>query len=112
MKVETREVTIKQSVYISCDDKVFMSEDECCYHEYELCKAKLQCYDDNCNKCEFDSCVYVKLITEDDVNDLKAVCRYDRLDTEGIKGVGIYMYTEHGDWINITDVVSNIYGGK
>ena len=112
MKTETRVVTIEQEVYIAFDGTEFTCEDDCEGYEYKLLEKRLQCYDHNCAKCGFDICTYVKLVTEEDVNNLIEVCNYCSIKTDGIKEPGILMYTHDGKWLDITRVVANIYGGS
>lgn len=111
MKTEIRKVTVEREVYIAIDGKEFNDKDDCESYEYELLEKKLQFYDDKCGKSDLDSCTYVKLISEQDVADLISICAYHGISCEGISSAGIYMYDNYNGWLNITEVISNIYGG-
>ena len=116
MKVETREITITKEVYVADDGTEFVSEDECKLYEITLAESKLAFYDGNYEKADFESCTYVKLITDEDVENMHKVCEYNGVSSEGIRGPGLYMYVNafanRDYWANITEAVSAIYGGK
>ena len=111
MKTELRKVTVEQEVYVACDGKEFLDAYDCERYEYDLIEKKLHCYDSKCRPCDFDACTYVKIITREDYENLVSCCSYLGITRKGLtESDGVFMYDDKG-WINITEVISNIYGG-
>lgn len=112
MKIETREITVTKDVYIADDGTVFHNKYDCESYEYGLIEKTIEFYDQNLNKCDFDSCTYVKLVTEKDVENLIRMCEYSGCFITGIDSPGLYMFDDRSDgWIDLTNVLSTIYGG-
>lgn len=114
MKVEQREVVVTKEVFIAVDGTTFDDEDDCLEHEYFINEAKLALYDHKFEKSTLDSCSYVRLDTEEDVELMRSLCEYQGLTDRGIIEPGIYMYMGHYTerWINISEVIMRIRGGS
>ena len=115
MRIEKREITTTVDVYIASDGREFIDEDECEAHECDLDMGKLTFYDADLDETDFDNCMYVKLRSHEDVSMLKDICSFTGIDSRGLKEPGVYIfdgYSRDYSWLNISDVVSKIMGGK
>jgi hypothetical protein len=115
MKVETREITITKEMYIADDGTEFHNEDACKQYEFDLLESKLALYNESYDKSTLEACTYAKLSTYVDVENMHKACEYSGITSEGIRGPGIYMYTNQfanpDFWVNITEAVAAINGG-
>ena len=113
MKIEKREVVVTKEVFIAVDGKEFNEENDCREHEYLISEAKLALYDYKFKKSTIDECAYARLDTEEDVELMLSLCRYQGISSKGIVNPGVYIYSyDHGDcWINMTECIERICGG-
>jgi len=114
MKIEERNITINQTVYIANDGTEFTDKYDCIDHETMILEKSLNCYDENFNKTNVGLCTYVNLITEDDVKNFKTISDHINSTHTGIDKPGLYMYKDdslNGIWINLDDVMFHIRGG-
>ena len=113
MKIETREMTVQQQVYVANDGAEFVSEEECVDYEFRLLEESLKLYDSKYNKVDnVDSCYCADLTTEADVKSFMRACITYGITTEGIDEPGIYIYCSYDNWVNIDKVISHIRGEK
>ena len=110
MKVTTRKVTVIQPVYIAEDGREFTDEDDCLYHEIGLKKKLFVFYNHALNKCDFDSCMFVKIPTQKHLDDFRDICKYEGVTVEGLNDLGIYVYLENRRerWFNLSPLVEEM----
>lgn len=111
MRIETRQVTVEQEVYIAEDGAEFDDEDDCEAYENALVGQRLKMYDYNEMPCDsLGECWYVKLDTQEEINSFMTLCDYMGVHRSGIKEPGVYMYTEGTGctWTNISEVIKSI----
>lgn len=115
MKTEYREVTIQRPAYVSDDGKEFVDKEECLQYEFKLLTQSLKCYDRNYNKAEVDDCIFINLITDEDVKNFIFASDILGTVTDGIDGPGLYMFDDHdygnGGWVSLDDIIFHIRGG-
>lgn len=108
MKSEIRKVTVEQEVYIADDGTEFSTEDSCEAYEIELKEKALTFYDGNFTRVDFDSCMYVRLDTLEQVNWLREICEWNGVTSEGLDDAGVYLYLDASRrerWLNLTPVI-------
>lgn len=114
MRIEQKEVTVLRPVYIACDGKEFLDEDECEAYEIELVEKTLKLYDNNCEPTDIDKSSFANLISDEDVENFKNVCEWHGISSKGIDKPALYMYDEsyRSDcWVNLDDVCFRIRRG-
>lgn len=116
MKTETKEITVSRTVYIADDGREFVDRDDCEGYEMKLLEKSIACYNDKFEKTSFETCTYVVLVTDQDVENIELVCEYFGYCAEGFDGPGLYMYydgySKNEHWINLDEVISHIRGGQ
>jgi hypothetical protein len=115
MKIEQRKITINQDVYVATDGTVFADKYECQEYETKKLEKELDMYGADYTKCDsLNTCIYVKLITRDQISRFTTACGHYDISTDGVKGPGIYMYNGRlrGAWINLTEVVNKLNGKR
>ena len=113
MRVETKQVTIEQAVYIAKDGKEFFSEDSCEQYETKLIEQSLKMWDYKFEKTdELDACHYIRFETKEDIRDFIVACKWYGITIEGVKDIGLYMYVEDRKdrWLNLNEVMENLGG--
>lgn len=110
MRTEIRKVTVEHKVYIAEDGKVFDNEDSCELYEMQLLEKRFKMYDiDVSEVSDIESCFYVKLDTQEDVDAFKTCGDYNDMIIAGLQGPGVYFYNENDyEWINLTKIMSKL----
>lgn len=116
MRIVEKEVTVLRPVYIACDGKEFMDEDECEAYEIELVEKTLKLYNNKYEPTDIDGSMFVNLITDEDVENFKKVCEWHGVCSDGVDKPALYIYDDsyrysNGFWINIDDACFHIRGG-
>ena len=114
MKIVEKEVMVLRPVYIACDGTEFLSEEDCERHEISIIEKTIKAYNSEYEPTNVDDCIFVNLVTEEDVKNFKTVGDYYGFSTDGVDKPGLYMYAEYrrgDDWINLDDAVFHIRGG-
>ena len=115
MEIIEKEVTVLRPVYIACDGQEFLSEEDCERHEIFIIEKTIKAYNSEYEPTNDDDCVFVDLVTEEDVKNFKTVGEYYGFSTDGVDKPGLYMYAEYhrssDGWINLDDVCFHIRGG-
>ena len=114
MRVEKREVTKFEEVFIADDGTEFENEYDCIEYDVTLKEKSFKMLYSDFDICtEFDGCKYVILETLDQVKEFVKVCKYYGVSYEGLDAnlPGIYMYTDErrGDtWLNLSVLIDRI----
>lgn len=118
MKVEQRERTITEEIYIADDGTEFDDEDDCLEHERKCALGKIKMYDQNLEETNsLEECHCVNLNTWVALNDFVKACK-DQFNTKGLERPGIYIYTEgtysnrDKAWTNISEIMKEVNGGN
>lgn len=111
MTQKTKKVTVEREVYIACDGAEFDDENDCRAYEVGLVEKSFEMYDCHLAKDEnLDSCCYVRLTSNEDVERFIDCCNYYGICSDGIYYPGIYAYSEatsrYGAWVNLNEVMS------
>lgn len=110
MEMKQKQVTYIKTIYVANDGTEFDEQDECEAYEMRLIRNSFEFYDEKFKESTLGSCAYAKIKTVEDAVKFLNVCEYEGITTKGIERDGIYMYADNR-WYNITEAVSNIYGG-
>lgn len=113
VRIEQREVTTTETVYIANDGMEFRDEDECEGYEMLIVEKSLRFYTHDFKRGTLDNCSYVNLVTEQDVNSIKVLCLYHGISSKDIDEPGVYWYNDRRNcWLNLTEVMNNINAEK
>ena len=114
MKTEIRKITIDREVYIAEDGREFENEGSCELYEMQLLEKRFKMYDIHVLETnDIESCFYVKLDTQEDVDAFITCDAYNDMTTDGLEGPGVYFYNEHDyKWTNMTEIMSKLEGSN
>lgn len=113
MKTELREITIQRPVFIADDGTEFDSENACGAYEIDCLEKTLKCYEEDYTESNIESCSFVDLTTDEDVETFKTVCDFHGVVSDGVDKPGLYMFDDtyrDSTWVNLDEVISNIRG--
>lgn len=115
MKIKKKKVEVTQIVYIADDGTEFENKDDCEEYETRKLGEGLNCYNSDFNKVGFEECIYINLITEEDVETAKRLCDYYSVTDNGLDKPGVYRYIDEycdsEQWLSLDDVIFYIRGG-
>lgn len=114
MKIETREVRETITVYIADDGNQFLTKEYCEEHEMKCLEETLSFYDHKFDKSDLESCTYMWLKNEEDIQKALELCGYHGITVRGFDEdakPGVYMFTYNrgkDEWFNISEPVDRI----
>lgn len=119
MTIDTRKVLVEKDVYIAEDGTEFDDADDCEAYETRLIGKRLNLYTQSHMRTDnIENCWYAKLDTPEEASDFITLCKFDGITALGVKGPGLYMYTEgtygHGKdaWTNLLEIIEKFNGGN
>lgn len=88
----TKIVTREEDFFVAKDGKEFDDEVECLDYENELNIKSIEAYDENFNRTNFDSAVYVVIHSYEEMIFINEVCDYNGWTSNGLCEVGLFRY--------------------
>ena len=92
MKTIIRKVEVEKEFYIANDDTEFEDEYECTAYDLELLCKSFETYDEDFNRIEFESATYVVVHSDEELDNIKKVCRFNGWICDGLIEKGLYRY--------------------
>lgn len=92
MKTIIRKVEVEKEFYIANDGTEFEDEYKCTAYDMELLCKSFETYDEDFNRIEFESAQYVVVHSDEELDNIKKVCKFNGWVFDGLIEKGLYRY--------------------